>query len=123
MTVESAISQGAADEKIGLNMAALPDVLNRGMRVFTVEEDGRLVPKENGAVIRGEDGTTAMSIAEWFGKLRKEAPYYFKNSTGGGANGGAGDGGASYGGLTKEQFQALPADQRLAYANKKAASR
>lgn len=118
MTVEHAITQVAADDKTGLNMAALPDVLNRAHNVWHIEEGGRLVPKEGGAIVRGEDGTSPMSVSEWFGKLRKDAPYYFKSSTGGGAVGGAGEGGAQYGGMTKADFDKLPAEQRLSIVNK-----
>lgn len=118
MTIDNAISQVAGTEKIGLNMTALPDVLHRGRALFVVEEDGKIVPKKDGVIIRGEDGVSPMTIEEWFNTdLRKTASYYFKPSAGGNASGGDGAGSASYGGFSKEEFDKLSPERRLAIAN------
>lgn len=119
MQVDWAVGAAAADEKLGLNMSAMPDIMARASRVF-VMEDGKIIPKENGVIIRGEDGIAPMTIPEWFKQLKQTAPYFFKGSTGGGAAGGA-VGEAQYAGLSKAEFDKLPVAERLKHANRQQA--
>lgn len=115
--VDRAVTDAVLNEKSGAEPRALPDILSRAYAVFRVEDDGKLVAKDGEAVIYGSDGATPMSPAEWLGKLREQAPYFFKNSNGGGASGSQGT--KDYGGMSKADFQKLPASERLRIAREK----
>lgn len=119
--VDNAINSLAIDKKFGLNPKALPDVLSRARGVFEVQADGSLVAKRNGEILRGEDGTSPMTVSEWLVNLRKEAEYYFLGSNGGGATGDQGAGAAKFGGLTEQAFNALSPIERLKIANRQGA--
>ena len=97
----------------GVRPEALPDVLERAYRLFKVEDDG-LVPKKGESTLYGADGASPMTVTEWLGKLRDEAPHYFKGNGGGGAAGGKDE---KVGGFTQAQIAKMPAAQRLALAN------
>jgi hypothetical protein len=56
-----------------------------------------------------------MTSDEWLGSLKKDAPHFFKGNTGGGAGGA--DGKKYPNGMSAEEFQKLPPEQRLAFAN------
>lgn len=114
--VDNAISQIAARADVGMNMEALPDVLRRAREEFVIEE-GQIVVKKNGAIVRGEDGVSPLSPEEWLKGLRKVASYYFKGSNGGGAGGG--DGTTTEVGLTAEALSKMSPEARLALANEK----
>lgn len=116
MRIDTAISQIAARADIGVNMEALPDILRRARDEFVIEE-GKLVVKKDGAVVRGEDGVSPLSPEEWVKSLRKSAGYYFKGSNGGGAGGG--DGGTTEVGLSPEALAKMSPEARLALANEK----
>lgn len=115
--VDKQVLSTAQDPSLGLEPTALMDVLAKAYEVFVVEEDGSLTPREkSGATMWGEDGTSKMTMKEWIDlRLRKQAPHYFKKSNGGGAAGGAE---AKFSGMAEKDFNALPAEQRLALANK-----
>ena len=119
--VDNAINSLAIDKKFGLNPKALPDVLARARGLFEVQADGSLVPKRNGEILRGEDGTSPMTPSEWLVNLRKEAEYYFLGSNGGGATGDQGAGKANLGGYTEKDFNALSPIERLKIANRQGA--
>ncbi len=118
--VDRAVSACAADQDLGLAPTAILDVTERARRVFIVEgDDNKIVPKRGGQTIWGEDGSTPMSMKEWINsELRKEAPHYFKKSTGGGAQGG--DNAKQFGGMTEDAFLKLPPERRLEIANQQA---
>lgn len=94
------------------NPEALPDIIARAERVFQVQPDGSIVPKQGDQVIYGSDGATPMSPKEWLTKLVAEAPYLGKPSAGGGANGGR-DNGKKFGGLSEAEFNKLPPQERM----------
>jgi hypothetical protein len=87
--------------------------------VFKVDANGQLVAKDGDAIIYGADGATPMSPSEWVrGKLREQAPYFYKNSSGGGATGGGTAGDAKFGGMAEAEFRKLAPEKKLALANK-----
>jgi len=98
----------------GVRPEALPDILERAYRLFKIE-DGKLVPKQGEATIYGADGASPMTPAEWLGKLREDAPHFFKGNGGGGAAGGKD--GDKYGGLTKGDYDKLSPLAKLQLAN------
>lgn len=117
--LDSAVNALCHDPVYGVNPQAIPDVLARARSVYEVGGDGSFTPKRNGEVIRGEDGVSPLSLNEWIKGLQKEAEYYFKRSTGGGAAGDAGNGGeAKFGGLSAEEFNKLKPMERLRIANR-----
>jgi hypothetical protein len=71
------------------------------------------------AIIYGADGATPMTPDEWLAKLRDSAPYFCKNSNGGGATGNQGN--KMFGGMSKEDFNKLSGAQKLALARKSGA--
>lgn len=116
MKIDQAVSAAALDPKSGVEPSALPDILSRARTIYVVEDD-KLVPKDGQAIVYGPDGVTPMSPKEWLGKLKEQAPYFFKDSKGGGANGGGGGGKATtIGGYSKEEFLKLPPEQRMKIA-------
>lgn len=100
----------------GIRPEALPDVLERAYRLFKIEDD-KLVPKKGESTVYGSDGASPMNVTEWIVKLRDEAPHYFKGNGGGGASGG--DDKGKYGGLSKADFDKLPAMAKLQLANER----
>lgn len=98
----------------GVRPEALPDVLERAYRLFKVEE-GRLVPKQGEATIFGANGADPMTPAEWLGKLKDQAPHYFKGNGGGGAAGGKDE----KFGMSAEAIAKLSPEAKLALANSK----
>jgi hypothetical protein len=113
--VDRAVTEAVVSDASGANPGALSDILVRAYSVFQVGNDGRLVAKDGDAIIYGADGATPMTPLEWMGKLRQQAPYFFKNSSGGGANGGNGQNPA-YGGMSKADFDRLPPERKLSIA-------
>lgn len=119
MSIDTAVAAAAGDDKLGVNLSALPDILSRARNTFTVDDKGKIVAKQDGVVLRGEDGVTPMTMSEWLKQLKNNAPYFFKSSTGGGATGGSG--GAAMdelGGMTRAEFNALTPTERLRAANR-----
>jgi hypothetical protein len=114
--VDRCITDAVLSEKSGVETQALPDILNRAYGVFHVEENGNVVPRDGeSAVIYGADGTTPMTAFEWIQTLKERAPHFFKGSSGGGAAGNKGK--TDYNGMTREEFNRLPALTRLGMAN------
>lgn len=115
--IERGVTSAVLNDKSGANPSALTDILMRAQNVFKVKE-GKLVAMDGQAIIYGADGATPMTPMEWLGKLRDAAPYLFRNSNGGGANGGGNNGPAGSGyngtGMAKEQFDRLPATEKIA---------
>jgi len=119
--VDRAVTQAVVDETSGALPSALPDILTRAYNVFKVDASGKLVAKDGEAVIYGGDGASPMTPKEWLAKLKVNAPYFFKNSSGGGANGGNGlDNGAGgfKGPLSRVDYAKLAPAAKLAYARK-----
>lgn len=112
--VERYVTDAVLNEKSGAIPSALPDILERAAKVFKVGDDGKLIAREGDAIIYGADGATPMTPIEWLGKLKADAPYFFKGSTGGGAAGG--QQANAPGGLSQVEFLKLPAAERLRLA-------
>lgn len=110
--VDRAISALAMDESIGLQSTALIDVQERARRVFEVDDEDRLTPKQDGNVLYGGDGATPMTTKEWMQTLRDQAPHFFKGSNGGGSGGDKGFKGRSPG-----ELAAMDPMTRLRLAN------
>lgn len=112
--IDRAITDVVLDESMGVHPKAVADILSRAYGVFNVGDDGALKPMKGDAVLYGADGVSPMTPKEWIKALKDEAPYFFKNSNGGGSTGGDVK---NFGGYTAEDFQKLPPEQRLAIAN------
>lgn len=71
--------------KAGVAATAVDDVLLRAKTIFSVQE-GRPVAKDaSGKVIYGKDGQTSLSVGEWLGGLKEQAPHLFQPSQGSGS--------------------------------------
>jgi len=112
--VDRAITDAVLHEKSGAEPRALPDIIERASKVFVVGDDGKLTPKEGEAIIYGADGATPMTPAEWLGKLKEAAPYFFKAS--GGGNAGGGEKTKLPGNMSQKDFDALPPNKKLELA-------
>lgn len=103
------------DDKLGLHPGAVNDVIERGLRIFKVNADGKIVPQDGEATIYGADGVTPMTPREWLTKLRDEAPYFFQGTSGGGAGGDKVK--TVIGDKTREDLKGMSAAERLELAN------
>jgi len=88
-TIERALMDAMHDPKLGVRTEAFVDLKERARRVFRVHDDGKLVPYDGDTIIYSADASAPMSLKEWLGRLRGDAPYFFKDTTGGGAGGGS----------------------------------
>lgn len=117
--VDRAVMEASGNPDIGVDPRAMPHILNAARGVFTVaEENGRtaLKPQDAGGnTMFGEDGASPMSVTEWFKKLKESDPFFFKSSTGGGAQGGDGK---DFGGMSAAEFQKLSPMEKLRIANR-----
>lgn len=120
--IANAVTQAVIAADSGAMPEALNDILGRAYDVFHVDPaNGKLIAKDGDATIYGADGATPMTPKEWMVKLRAQAPYFFRNSNGGGSNGGNNPGGsggrdgnsAKYAGMTKEAFEKLSPQNRI----------
>lgn len=108
--LDQRITNAVLAEDSNVNPATLPDVLARARGLYTVTDDGKLVPKQGDTVVYGSDGEP-MQPKEWLTKVLADAPYLGKASAGGGADGGAG--GKELGGLSQEAFSKLSPEERI----------
>lgn len=111
--IDRNVTQAVIDPKLGARPDALPDILHRAYGIFSVE-NGRLTARNGEAVLYGADGSTPLTPNEWLSELKQTAPYFFKDSNGGGA---AGSGPGTIAGMSKAEFAKLPAAKRLQLAN------
>lgn len=111
------VTNAVMSKDSGANPEALPDILSRAARTFTVNDKGNVVAMEGDAVLYGADGATPMSPREWLGKVIEEAPYLSKSSAGGGAAGNRGD--EKFGGMSSDEFQKLSPQRRMEIARSK----
>jgi hypothetical protein len=88
-TIERSLMDAMHDPKLGVRTEAFVDLKERARRVFRVHDDGKLVPYEGDTIIYSADASAPMTLKEWLGRLRADAPYFFKDTTGGGAAGGS----------------------------------
>jgi len=82
--------QQAALESLGkighVRSTAQQDVLNRANFLWTVDDSGNLVARENGEAVFGKDGN-ALGMDEWAKDLLDGAPHLFEAAGGGGSDG------------------------------------
>ena len=117
--VERMITEACLRPDSGVRPEAIGEFVRDAMEVWIFPQDGSdPKPMRKGSVIYGENGTDPMTPDEWVASLKKGKGHRFKDSGGGGALGA--DRPASMGGLTAEEFNKLPARQRLEAANKAA---
>ena len=75
---------------------AMPDVMNRGNRIFSLGENGQVVARcPDGSKWISDATEKYITVAEWFKGLVKDAPHLFKESSGSGASGGSAKGGGT----------------------------
>ncbi len=88
LLVDRHVTNAVTDPANGALPEALSDILNHARSVFRVNDKGEIVPVDgDGNKLYGADGSSALTPKEWLAKLRSEKPYFFKNSSGGGAAG------------------------------------
>lgn len=101
LLIDNTVREQAA--KIGVAATAVDDVLLRAKTVFKVEE-GRPVAKDGqGNLIYGKDGTHSLSVSEWIGGLKEQAPHLFIPSQGSGSSTNHNRVGADPGKMTPQQ--------------------
>ena len=72
----------------GLIPSAVDDALFRGRQVFSLDEDGEAVARdEEGSVLPGLNGSSRLAPAEWLEAMREVAPHWWPHSNGAGAPG------------------------------------
>lgn len=111
--VKIAVRDAISNPNSGVVQSAVQDIIQRAMTVFVVEDDEKVIPKQGGAVLYGQDGVTAMSPLEWLGTLKEQSPHLFKQSNGGGGNVGE----KKFGGFSAEDVSKMTPEQKLALAN------
>lgn len=114
--IERAVTDAVLNPESGVEARALPDIISRATKIFVVDEHDAVIPKDGEATIYGSDGATPMTMNEWVEGLKDKAPYFFKNSSGGGAAGGDKTLPGNY---TQEEWNKLPARKKLELANRK----
>jgi len=119
--VDRAVTQAVVNPDSGALPSALDDILTRAYRVFQVSDDGKLTAKDGEAIIYGADGVTPMTPNEWMGKLREQAPHFFKGSNGGGASGGTNQPG-SFAGHSAEDLAKMTPMQKLTLVHQQKAA-
>lgn len=93
--VDGAVTSVVTEGSLGARTEALPDILSRARQTFKVDKDNNVRAfDEKGNVRYGSNGSDPLTPKEWLAGLRDTAPYFFKESEGGGA-GGSGSGGST----------------------------
>ena len=80
--VQSAISAVAVAQK-----GAMPDIIERAHKVWSMEDDGTLIAKEGGEPIYGKKADKPLTMEEYAERIVGEAPHLFEDTAGGGAQG------------------------------------
>lgn len=102
LVLDSTIRRSASD--IGIIPTAIDDALYRAKDIFSIGENNSVVAKDaDGSVKLGKDGKSPLNPAEWIESMKEQAPHWFMQNQGGGANGGSGKGGASSFSITRAQ--------------------
>jgi hypothetical protein len=86
-TIHDSIREAVA-KSTGFQGAALEDALIFGERHLTVDENGKVVTKDNVGVTPGVDATV------WLGEMQERKPHWWGETKGGGASGNRGGGNA-----------------------------
>lgn len=97
---------------------AMTDILARGRRTWSLDENGNPIPKEGDRLLYGKDGKAQLTFDEWAQALVIQAPFLFEGSSGGGAGGSDRNAGAK----TPADISKLPLNERLTLAHKQQAA-
>lgn len=111
--IERAVTDAVLNQKSGARPDALHSIVKEAYEVFRVGTNGQITPYEGDAVMYGSNGDAPMSPIEWLGKLRERMPYFFKESSGGGASGGG-----SIGNFSAKQLEGLSPVEKMKLARK-----
>ena len=85
-----------AAQKAGVDERAIDDFVQRGLRVFKLDDDGNITAKNGETPIYSKkDPGSLITVDEWAPTVKETAPHLFKASGGGGAAGGPGAGAAA----------------------------
>ena len=57
--------------------SAAEDIINRAFGVWTVNDDGSVVPRVGGEILFGPDGRNPVTPGEWVQSLRSQCPHLF----------------------------------------------
>lgn len=104
-----------SDPALGARPEAAKQIMREARDVFSVDENGDLIPKDSrGQIIYGSDGATPMSPKEFMVKLESDSPFFFKSSEGGGAGGSGG----GEGNLSPAQLAAMSPEEKMNYGRR-----
>lgn len=81
-----------AGAKAGIDERAMPDYINRGLKVFKLIDGEPAARKGENPIFSKTRPAEELSMEEWAKDLHTEAPFLFKPSSGGGAGHGRGPG-------------------------------
>lgn len=102
MLIEGMVHKAAGEHE--MLPSAVEDAIYRATNVFQIDDEDRPVAKNSdGTVIVGKDAKSPISVSEWLGNMKENAPHWFKSSQGAGAAGGRGEGPGSGFTLTREE--------------------
>jgi hypothetical protein len=99
------------DATKGALAEAKEDILLRGERVWSLDDDGNPVAMNGDEVVLGKDGKTPLTPIEWAESLRETAPHLWPKAQGSNA-----PGGNSSSRTTGQDIFKLPARERLTAA-------
>lgn len=85
--------QNAIGEVATVRKGAMQDLLARGRKVWSLDDNGVPVPMQGKEVMYSKDGKEQISMTEWAQSQLMDAPYLFEANSGGGANGNKDKGG------------------------------
>lgn len=120
--IDRAVYEVCSDAEMGIHGWAAEYIQQLAYGLYSVDENNKLVPKENGSVVYGDSGSEPMTVKEWVeNKVRKAKPQFFKTNVGGGATGG-GDA-TKFGGMSEKDFMDLPPEKRLEIVNAQTAKK
>ena len=83
LTIDNVVRENAI--KLGVAPTAVDDVLLRAKTTFRVESGKPTAKDSSGNVIYGKDGQNPLSVGEWLGGLKTDAPHLFQQSSGSGS--------------------------------------
>lgn len=77
--LDSALREAAAS--VGMHPYAVEDALMRGRSMFSIDDEGNAVQlDQDGGVVKGKNGKTPFTPAEWLESMREVAPHWFPAS-------------------------------------------
>ena len=83
--IHNAITSAAG--KKGVRPAALDDIVNRGAKVFRLDNDGKVVAFDGDKEMYGNDGK-GLTVEGWIDQVAAKAEHLFEPNKGGGGGGG-----------------------------------